>query len=1112
MATNGNNSGNVNYSSPGHSNMGITGNLQNRMAGKEYSERFYREKSGYLDNSITEVKNLLKYYEEISSITKDLSKTEQNRFKKQQDALKEQLKTLEYVKDTREIDFEDSVKLIKEANKLLISGSKEYQRIMEETQDSQSKADKEHLGNLKEVSETINEIRDNAEKTNQDMKDTAKTLNNTASSTSEAWANSLNKVGDKIASISNMLNLSAIANNTAEQALRSRLAIQNDVMKQFGMTSNSQYNQFRQSAKDTLWQMNSRMGNMFNTQDMYNYFQNMSDLGITNQKMAEEQLQASIIGNKYLGVSIDTQTEIFKFMKRTNDYSSLQNHNKTVVALLRSQLGISKDQLSELAKIAYTSVTDLAASGMSAEAQQAYIDMSQVAGTAMLGQNISLDSVKSMQNLYSSFLNTDVEHLGDWAAILRGVDLKDLRDTGMQATDKVSAFNNYSRFIQAMQASGLTSTNNQDYLDTLKKLSPGLDAASLNGYRSLDLSRMTSDSNKIFNDMSKIDDRLVEDYIQETNELTVLESIENFTSFAKDWLESKNGVFNLANAALVAYLAAKPFEIINFFKDIKLTNLLTSSLGSGSALGKHMADTAGLSTGAGVGGKALSALGTGLAVVGLTAGTISALGSYFAGKQDQAYKNQYQENMNTLKGTDLAGNEAYASALTVSSASNSITGFGQDMGNTKYGLSYGISKLTTKDKKTLNKDLTTWMYRSGVLNNVDLVMAWAYLMNQVDSLDAMNEAIGSNFTSSGLYKYIQSKEFDNQKAWNNMAGLLDAGWWPYKDNNKGRIKTWEEAADMWDMTRYEGYHKAGKNYIPKDNYKALLHKGEMVLNEKEANAYREMEKNVGGQSDTLYSNQQKIVLGKIVPSKTDVGYAGAQMGLPSGWSLTSGYGTYTNMRDKYGKVAKHRGLDFAAPTGTQIRAANSGKIYSASYSGTGFGNSIKIATDSGVYNRYGHMTRFALGIRNGMKVRRGQLIGYVGSTGNSTGPHLHFQVDKSANDRDDINPWPYVMMEMFGGKGALGVSDVSVSGSNSATSATSTLPKVATARFINGASAITSTGGGESNVGGADRVVNSVDGGFNRLIAYLDNISKRQDEQQILLEAFSKSRASGKDL
>ncbi len=87
----------------------------------------------------------------------------------------------------------------------------------------------------------------------------------------------------------------------------------------------------------------------------------------------------------------------------------------------------------------------------------------------------------------------------------------------------------------------------------------------------------------------------------------------------------------------------------------------------------------------------------------------------------------------------------------------------------------------------------------------------------------------------------------------------------------------------------------------------------------------------------------------------------------------------------------HRGTDFAAPTGTPIMASGSGTVTRARWCGGG-GNCVKIRHNSTYETVYAHMKNFAKGIKEGKKVRQGQIIGYVGSTGLSTGPHLHYEV------------------------------------------------------------------------------------------------------------------------
>jgi murein DD-endopeptidase MepM/ murein hydrolase activator NlpD len=86
----------------------------------------------------------------------------------------------------------------------------------------------------------------------------------------------------------------------------------------------------------------------------------------------------------------------------------------------------------------------------------------------------------------------------------------------------------------------------------------------------------------------------------------------------------------------------------------------------------------------------------------------------------------------------------------------------------------------------------------------------------------------------------------------------------------------------------------------------------------------------------------------------------------------------------------HKGVDYAAATGTPVRAVGDGVVASAGWGG-GYGKVVQLRHIRGYGSRYAHLTRFADGIRAGVRVRQGDVIGYVGTTGLSTGPHLHYE-------------------------------------------------------------------------------------------------------------------------
>ena len=118
-----------------------------------------------------------------------------------------------------------------------------------------------------------------------------------------------------------------------------------------------------------------------------------------------------------------------------------------------------------------------------------------------------------------------------------------------------------------------------------------------------------------------------------------------------------------------------------------------------------------------------------------------------------------------------------------------------------------------------------------------------------------------------------------------------------------------------------------------------------------------------------------------------------------GARLSSGYGMRKHPILGYSRM--HKGVDFAAPRGTPIYAAGDGVVEMAGRNG-GYGNYVRLRHTGSYKTAYAHMRGFAKGIRAGVRVKQGQVIGYVGTTGRSTGPHLHYEVmvdNKQTNPR-----------------------------------------------------------------------------------------------------------------
>ncbi len=121
----------------------------------------------------------------------------------------------------------------------------------------------------------------------------------------------------------------------------------------------------------------------------------------------------------------------------------------------------------------------------------------------------------------------------------------------------------------------------------------------------------------------------------------------------------------------------------------------------------------------------------------------------------------------------------------------------------------------------------------------------------------------------------------------------------------------------------------------------------------------------------------------------------------------SGFGMRKDPIDSTMKM--HKGIDISAPTGTKVYAAGSGKVIRISSSEDGYGNCIVIEHGYGFVSRYAHLSGFK--IKEGDEVKKGDLIGLVGSTGRSTGPHLHYEIEKEG---ERIDPKKFIQFDLKG--------------------------------------------------------------------------------------------------
>lgn len=1056
MATN----GNMDFGSNPEVSNGISGYAQGSMTKKQFKNDFYRD-GGYLSEAIKEAEQMLKTYEEMGKSIKGLTKSEKESINQMKIKTETHLSYLNKISKTQTVSSQAAIKAINDTNKLNTKGMEKLISLQGKLRDGTAKMGAKQKKDLEESIAQYNLLVENASELKEKFEETSKVMKDAPSNWATAMSKTTKKIGGELKDLANMFNLQSIANNSLERIARDRIAIMNDINKQFGFTSSGQFDTFKNSLNDTLTQMNSSMGGLFNSSDLTNYMKNLSTIGITNSKMAEQQMKNSIIATKYLGVSNETQASIFKFMKLTNNNELLTKHNQTIVGILKSQLGVSKEQLDALSVVAYGANDSKAALGMNMDAIAAQ-NSALLTGGAVLTNMFDEDTSKSLVEAFNNFMTNP----GDtgWQQVLGG----DYSRIYNQAfTDKTEEGQRkiFAEFLKSLSNSGLFNSEGNSGLGTaignkyLNNLS-SLDDKSIAALKNFDMIGYNEKTLEALNGTLSTTQNDIEDYIDDTTEITILQRIQNWLDVfinKFDW----EGLIDVANVAFGLYIASATLNAVG-----KISDLLGGSGGTGgimSLLGK-------------AGPIGLSLAGMSAILVGINAGVQA------ANKTSEKYG--IERAQERLAGTEYENNASAQGLVSASEITQDRSSFQNSWNNMTSGIGYGFSKLI-QGPAGENKNLTQWIMSSDTFGKGDAaignIATWALMMDAAGYFssfkEGMKEAGINNFSNSSAKEIagiLKDSGWTDEDLNKSAASIISAGWKPYYSDGK-RMDSVSLSLD--------GYKKNGLDYVPKDNYKALLHKGEMILTADEANTYRQITRGgkygIGGEAEDLYPQYvSKGIKGKILTN------------LP--WVMTAGYVRYPSS----GKL--HKGLDFGIVQGTKVGAAYPGVVDSVTsgYAG-GWGNSVYIKGNNGVYYRYAHLSKAM--VSQGDQIAAGQTIGLSGNTGNSTGPHLHFQTDRPRNS--NIDPYGYITNGLFQAvDGIISTSNSPTSGSEGASQSS---VSISSKRFVPSAFKNSTKG-----TGGAEMVANSVDSGISKIISYLDNVRSEQEEQRRLLNAITKSKTS----
>lgn len=1045
------------------SNLNITNNSGRRLSNKSVMDditaenrvRDYAER--FKDTFEYKIENLRKYNETL----KEVISNEEKRNK--------------LIADVDKIitDYTKKVEKGEVSTTDLLQMSEQELKVIENTQRAIVAAEKERI-KLSKANNTTKELRlkmidedaartksqiENQRKLNQELKEAEKILSEPTTRLDKI-ANKFSKAGDWFSNIANTLNIDKIANSDNILGNNDRRKIMNSAMSQFGISA-TEFNTFKNSVISGIQDTNKSIGkSIFGAEDMRTYLSKMDKYGITTMEMAKQQASASITATKYLGVSDETQAEIFRFMKRTNDYTMLDKHNKTIVGLLNAQLGVSKESLDAMSQINTNTANTLYDMGYSTDQVQRFEQDTTAMGAALTNATGNQSAGSIWSNFMNKAFTTTASDAGVMAPVVQ--QLQQMFDSGMNQQDMLNALSQ-NPFIQNMMDIMQNGTMQQRTEARQTFTSAGFDSNIITLLT--DVSKNQDKISNAYNTASasieNTTDQDVTDYLKGI-EVGQGEMFKNWLSLGFDELPWSL-FFSLSTAAFAMYLAAGIPKTAKTLLDIGkfvigggLKTTLSGFFGPGgtlsklvSSIGSGVSSTGGILKGLGSaiispGGIALgtaSIMALGVAIAKNVAGNYQSNASDFG--SSGAITGESQKVLGLDKDTQLSALQQEIAGYTISKENGQA--FWQALGEAASINTAGtLFEGWFTDKAGINKKRAQAFFNYIQFNksvkSEDLPKYTLAYYLLADKSGALSDI--SNYKSSDISNMIKASpdKFTKEALQKAADSIMKA--WPEYMPVLDKKRQYSDATIDW--SKY-GIGGAGHQFI----------------------------------NNSYYSGY---------------GIGGASSASNSPWPITAGWPNYP---ESFGG-GRHTGMDFGIPQGTPIGSSEAGTVVtSADGWNGGYGNYTIVKGNSGRYYLYAHMSQRKTNV--GDKLDKGNLIGLSGTTGNSTGPHLHFEVRKSNRYGDDISPYPYANDGLFNPSGSATIT------TRVANSEDTAEVKVPTKKFAFTSSYLSGVGRGGPDLKD-DRVVNAVNSGFKSLMNQIDALSARQDAQQQMLESFSQAQ------
>lgn len=920
---------------------------------------------------------------------------------------------------------------------------KDLERKLELHKEELSLTEKKNDARRKNVSDTKANYKEISDMDNQMLDDFKKGMNEADKGTKSffgTWKNGLSSIESYLTNVfdlwNNLFNDTENRIERYSQEFGERWKIRNDISKNIG---GANFDEYQKGIYDST--TSGSMRGMFNEKELKEHLVTMSEYLFESKEAAIENSQLIAYGNKFLGMSTQSMQSIYNLEKMTNGDGFIRSQLQTITKLQNSGLITSEAQLDKLTLMSSTIARDLSGLNLSGDAAKS-LQTSMTEMSAVLDNKLYEGAGQEYSNAILDALKSPekgIELFGDRYSQALGIVRTGDQDAAWQLLDLIQN-NALSKNIQGISADGFginTVVAGQQFGNTglFNNLNNNWDQ--VQGDRSK-LASMGYDD-YLDKSMNK-DSDVIDDETKRLNQKSVEIANGNYTELIKQAESTQRIETHVKNIKHWVSIIGGALSALTIFET------------AGKLFGKG-----GSGGGSGLGSKLLGKLkGAGTAELGLGngSGIWASAGSGGSGLFGAGMGTTLLGGGLVLAGTGWAA---------VDGITGGMSGLTDKDGNLVMGPGLGTGLTAAVGGKGIN----TESYQGRLTRDAKNSNTFGSMGSGAAKGALIGAGIGT-FFGPGIGTAIGA----------GIGGLVGGIAGLFAGNAKNK-----EAEELAKKQYEEQKRQTEINQEMLD----IAKRGNAAL------AYRyAIDTSVmggagglpamGGESDAMGSDKQDV-------RKTGL--------LTSPWGCSRGYEwstKYVNGKPTNEK-SFHNGIDLTAPAGTPIGSLVSGEVIHVGSLEGDAGNNITIKGDNGMTYRYLHMLEPSK-LEVGNKVSSGSLVGFVGSTGNSSGPHLHLAVK---NGKDYVDPIGYLNSSLFSANGSYDSS----SSSEADLYSTAGLDLQGTMRNAMRTHFVAAGGANDSNVKYQSVDIAPIVSALEIVNKTITDLGNKQDEQQRILDALT---------